>query len=641
MSAQPRPEGLIGELRPLDPLSTIGIFSAFALVPQNSERLSMIHFGIRLAGAYCSGTKKPSIKQVRSLLSNIGQYYKSYSRGDDALGAIFSGQALFTNWVEANTDQTVAAIWKRFERHQQVLERDMGFNVATAIYVTKRILFETQRRMEDIPAPLPNKRRPAKRKYYDFAYFKRPSDKVRRAWTKAISFTTPEIQALVPPHIREKVMKYLEARTLPISSLPKSLDPLSENVLVEFPFIKSGGAYPLPIPPNLLHGLSLRLHRILAENPGYVGEYKRLKGGVLEEWAAEEFRLLFLEGTIFRNVAYQEKSGKAEADIIISYKDYLIFVECTTKWITPESWKGEPRAIQFTLAKSVRKCYLQALRAKRAYVRGDLKLKLSNEPKSLMLFVLTDTLYPNLLAEHSLSKFRHLTSYLDEMIVDHEYPYIINIFDLETLRHVTDTDTFLKFVTERLELYQHPVFLAQDEWDYFVLYSKPEYGKIKSLLLAHGTTLNYVQHNPPPVSESPFFFAVLDAIGSEQFTFIRIGERYDRTLVTITMNLIYDIYNSWDATQRYFIFSREQFDSLLSDFKRRGTRGRLVVWEGLPEYFELSHRLGDRSGIELERRMKDGSIGENLDALATFHTDIFDEIMSRLPKAKRLRRNKT
>ncbi|MCW4020491.1 MAG: hypothetical protein NWF14_04595 [Candidatus Bathyarchaeota archaeon] len=517
------------------------------------------------------------------------------------------------------------------------MEKKLGFNVANAIFFASGVLSTITNRMKETKPPEIKKIN--KSEYYDFAFFVNPEDRITRDWSRAIRFSFEELVSIFPRHLQTKAKAYLEFVTIPPSDLPEIRDPLQANPLVGAPIIECQNEYLIPTPYYLLHGLSSRLQQIICEDPKYRGRYGKDKGEMLEEWTSEELRLLFRSGKLFRRVRYKSANSEPDADIILNYGEYLIFVECTTKGIPQASRKGVPMSIQDTLASSIRKCYLQALRAKRAFIKGRLKLKLDTKPSKLILMIVTDTLYPNLMSEFALAKRFEADSYLDHLIKDKEYPYIISIYDLESIRFLADEKTFMAFLLERLSMYEQPYFLAYDEFDYFVLFSKPEYEEIKEKIIKAQVTLDYVAHLPSPVKKPLTFHALLETIGSDSLAIVKIGDMYDKEYASIAFCLLYELYCTWDAVMKHFVFDAKGFNALIREYRNKGTKCRAVVWEGMYEHLKFCHEIGqDQDCKEIERKLEDGSIGNELNVLITFPTDIYEEIWKKY-KMEEGRRN--
>lgn len=616
----------LDNLRALDLLETVSMISAYKLRPENWQKEAIVEFALRLATSYCRGSRRPTSHELQSFLQKVGEFYKHYSiTSAHPLEMVFTNYALSDNRVKGNLDQTIESLWKRFQKHDTFLEKKLGFNVANAIFFASGVLSTITDRMKKTKPPKIKKIN--KSEYYDFTFFVKPESRIIRDWSKAIRFSLEELVSIFPRHLRTKAKAYLEFATISLSDLPEIHDPLQANPLFGAPIIKFQNEYLIPTPYCLLHGLSSRLQQILCEDPEYRGRYGKDKGEMLEEWTSEELRLLFRSGKLFRRVRYKSADSEPDADIIVNYGEYLIFAECTTKGIPQASRKGIPMSIQDTLASSVRKCYLQALRAKRAFVEGRLKLKLDTKPSKLILMIVTETLYPNLMSEFALTRRSEADSYLDHLIKDKEYPYIISIYDLESIRHIADEKTFMAFLLERLSMYEQPYFLAYDEFDYFILFSKPEYEEIKEEIIKAQVTLNYVAHLPSPVMKPLTFHALLDTIGSDRFAILKIGDKYDKKYASIAFCLLYELYCTWDAVMKHFVFDAKGFNALIGEYRNKGTKCRAVVWEGMYEYLKFCHEIGrDQDCKEIERKLEDGSIGNELNVLITLPTDIYEEI---------------
>jgi hypothetical protein len=615
----------LAHLRELEPVETICILSAYQLQPENSEKQAMIEFAIRLAASHCHGSKRPTLTELHSFIQSVGEFYKHYStKGIPSLESVFSSQFLFSNYVEGNLDQTIDSLWKRFEKHEKFLEKKIGFNVANAILFVSGILSRITLKMEKTKPPKPKRLKKSER--YDFAFFVQPKERIVKSWSDAILFGPEEIESLFPSRVVARVKKYIVFASVLASNLPEISDPLEANPLLKTPIIKFQDKFLIPVPYYLMHGLSSRLNDEISKDQRYKGKYGHDKGKVLEERASEELRLIFRSGQMFRNVKYKSFGSKPDADIIISYDKYLIFVECTTKGIPQSSRMGDPASVTDTLAKSIEKCYLQALRAKKAFTDGRLKLKLAKKPSQLLLMIVTDSLFPNLISEFVLARRFGADSYLSHLIKDKEYPYIISITDLESLRHVADERFFMEFILERLGMYEKPYFIAYDELDYFILFSKPEYKEIKKKVIQSEVTLNYVAHLPSPVINPHTFHILLNTIGADDFVILKIGDRYDKMLVTIGFNLLYHLYCDWEIAKKHFVFNAKEFSSLVKEYREKGMKCRAIFWEGFYEYLKFCQETGRYQEIrDIKQKLKDGSIRNDLNVLIVIPTDIYND----------------
>ena len=616
------------EIEEFDPIEIMTVLSAYRLLEANREKDSQVIFGIRYALGNCRGRKKPSANLIHALLKAVGEYYKRCLRTRvDPLEFTFAAEALHSNKASTNFSQAIESAWKRFEQHDVALEKRTGLNVANAIYMTKELMSAIDSRMADVKEP----RRVTLKKsqYYDFAYFVRPEDELVRSWRKAMTFSRQQIESLFPSVV-PKVEGYLNLTSISMDKILPIHDPLDSDTLYEFPVVSSGGKYYVPVPHYLLYGLTLRLHRELRTDTGYRGQYLGTKGGILEEWAAEELRLLLRTEDIFRNRKYRDGTGRTEADIIVSYGDYLIFVECTTKWVDVDAWRGQTVAVQEVLTESIKKCYKQALRAKRAYLDGRLDLGLPKKARKTLTMVVTDSLYPNLMYEHAMAFQWHHDSYISRMVEDEDYPYIISVTDLETLRRLSDPPLFMQFLIERLGMYALPLFLAHDELDYFTLFTKSEYPEIKDLVTKSGKALNYVAHVVPPPVLSNLFMECLDILGTDSSAVIKPKADYSPEVAANAFGLIYQLYISWRGAE-HLVFNSDEYEAIISRYKRRGEKCRALVWEGLEEYIDHLRILGeDQEADRLRRKLDEGGFAEEVGILIVNPTDIYQNIYHRI-----------
>jgi hypothetical protein len=602
------------ELSSFDPQKMIALAYSYMLHPSNFRKSAMIEFATLLAACHCRGNKQPSKNDTAHLMRRIGSLFRECGTEEykNLLDFGFVIQGLFVG-QQGDLDQVIELTWKRFESHDSFLEKKLGFNVANAIFFAKSLLSSILAKMSNTKGPKPVML--TKEQEYDFSYFVDPDDQLVEAWEKAIQFSEDELVRLVPQHLAQRFKCYLRGVTIDLVELPRISNPLESNPLFEKPIIKFRNKYVIPVPAYVLGYLSLRLHRELLADTEYRGKYISLKGRVLEESAHEKLRMIFSFGQVFRNIRYRDSGKKVEADIIVAFRDCLIFVECTTRWITGASRRGNPIAIRRDLDKSIRKCYLQARRARQAYQNGHLRLKLKNRPAKFLTIVVTDTLFPNLLLDMSDG------TYVKGLVQDHDYPYIVSIFDLEFIAEMLDADKFIEFVLERIDLYEHPHIICTDESDYVKLFLKPEYKKIKQALISGYHTLSYI--GPEVVTQrqvlSNPLHIILDAIGSDGFMLLEFRGGYSKEMVENAMGLLYLVYDDWDKVLPHMVFDAKGFNVVVQSYRQQGKKCRAIAWEGMNEY--LKHAVSDEAK-QFSQKLRDGSIREDVNILIPFETDL-------------------
>ena len=200
---------------------------------------------------------------------------------------------------------------------------------------------------------------------------------------------------------------------------------------------------------------------------------------------------------------------------------------------------------------------------------------------------------------------------------------------------------FAKFLVERLDMYKTPYFLAYDEFDYFVLFNKPEYQEIKQRTIEREVTMNYTAHVPFPVTVSQAFVLILETIGSDDFAMIKIGKKYDKNVAAAALGLAYDVYNSWDEAMNHLVFDLGDFNSKLMEYRNRGQKCRVIVWEGLDEHLKFNRDTKrPELNSETETRLNPNSIGKELSVLIVIPTDMYQQIKSELKEKMPKRRFK-
>jgi len=230
------------DLSKLDPFRTVVAVSSYMLQPSNSRALASIEFAILLAACHCRGTKHPSREEISQFMKKVGNFLKEYKKKVhiDPLSMAFMTQNLFYG-QEADTNQLIEATWRKFERHDSVLEQKLGFNVANAIFFAKIISTLIIEKMMDTSPPKEIKL--TKKEYYDFSHFVDPEENQVEAWGEAIQFSEDELLGHFPPQLHNRLLCYLKYLSIDLHELPKIFDPLETNILAEKPIIKFKNRY--------------------------------------------------------------------------------------------------------------------------------------------------------------------------------------------------------------------------------------------------------------------------------------------------------------------------------------------------------------------------------------------------------------
>ena len=608
-------------LKNFEPIKVLSSISAFQLIPSNYEKIAMIEFA---AASYLSipkrGKEDPPISDIKKFLSVVGSVFKDSLKNVrvDPLAISFIGQYEYTRHIGSPL-QKIEATLRRFKIHESFIKQKLGFSVDEALFFVVEIMKTIMDRMDK--APHPPSISLSKSQFYDLSFYVPPSKKLIDYWSRAISFTESELKDLFPSKLQVSFQNYLAKMTLDINEgvAFDSTNTLSANPLWSRPLVRINSKYLIPFPPYLLNCLSRRFHEELTYDQTYGGKYMAQKGGVAESWVADLMSRIFPEDQTHRNVRYDKAHGFPDADLVIEYGDFLLFFECTTRWLSEDTMKGDLESIRKDLDVSIRKCYNQARRAIKAFGDGKFKLLLKGTPTKFVIIIVTDTLYPNLTMD-----LQHGT-YVKSVVGQDEYPYIISIFDLDDITNVVDANLFLKFVQERLELFHHPHIICMDEVDYLRLYLKPEYKQLKNSILEKKANLVYRGRGEilPTLDTS----SLLDSIiNQDKFAVFKVCGLPVEEAPKVVMGILYAVYGDWKTVLRHVIFNLEGYYELVNSYRAQGEKCKAIGWEGMEEYLK---KFSGKEGKEFYERL----IGEGLDdvkIVVTCDTNMYQDLVKKL-----------
>jgi hypothetical protein len=601
------------KIRNLDPVKTLGGLAAYAIMPENLEKMAFIEFATRIAAGNCRGIRTPKPGTLHNMLVNTGRdlFLRLPKDRANGLEEAFRSQSFFLRGIEGSVNQSIDASWKRFNVHDTILREKVGFTVGNGIFFCRTLVNMIHSRTESVEPP--QRKHVGQRQFHDFGYFVRPEIRITDAWSGAVKFTQRDLERVVPPAIRDRTKPFLDSVSLTLESFERDPAPLEESPLHDRPVVKVGDNYLLLFFANLFRGLSSRFQGVLINDPRYWGSYGHKKGAVLEEWTAESLRRAFPSAQIFRNIKYRSNGKEGESDIILSFGEFLLFVECTTKWIQPDSRKGVAEAIRYDLAHSVEKCYRQGNAAKDAFLAGDLVPHLSAKPSRFITMIVTDTLYPNLLLDISESPSVGGPihgAYLKNLVKEGDFPYIVNIFDLEALATMADEKVLTQFISERIELSRLARIISYDEPDYLRLFLKPDYQLFKEAVRRSNSVLHYVGSSELPTRKSPLFLAVLNAIGSEMFAIVDLKSSAGREAKRTALDVLYSTYCNWDEAFIHLVRDEREFRTLVETHYNSGSPCRLIAWEGFWDYSRGKERPWQilRQAEKLARSLNVGAL---------------------------------
>ena len=614
-------DAALAKLSQCDKLELLSLISSFQTVPTNLQKTSMLEFAAAcVLGSDIHGNTVVQQSAVDELLSSAGSSFKHgvENANADPLVIAFTGMHEFMRGVGSPL-QNIEGTIRRFSEHEPFIRSRLGFGVKEALSFATRIIDGIMYKMSDIKQPPPVLL--TKQQYYDFAYYVQPPQDLIRAWSKAIRFSRGEYLEPIPSELHEAASRYLDTMTLEVSN-PISFDKLNTlcpNPLWERPVVRTADQYAVPFPFYLIQNLSRRLHRELVRHSEYVGTYVASKGKVAETWVADLMKRLVPSEQIHKNVRYDKSHGYPDADVIVESGKYLIFFECTTKLLSEKTMQGDLDAIRSNLDASIRKCYNQAQRAIRAFNEGNLQVDLRGNPQKFITVIVTDGLYPNLTLDMQRG------TYVRDVVRGGPYPYIVSLFDLDQITEAVDIDLFVRFLNERISMSETPFIVCMDEADYLNLFLKPEYEEIKKMTVAREITMNYVGHGeiPRQISTLEMFKRI---INEDKFALIKVhADSTDKAVKTV-MSVLYSIYVDWDVVLKHMVFGLKDYRCLVESYKNRGTKCKLLGWEGMEETLRwFSGEEGKRFWSDLEARGLD-----EVNLVVTCDTDMYKEVYKEL-----------
>lgn len=626
----------IGSFNPID---TISYLSSYQLVPLNSQKIPMIEFAI---GSFISiskmGKKKPKRQVLKKLLSERGRFFFFFSPLDrkNPLADIFASHYHFIRG-DASYIQTVEAISKHFLPYNTIIKRKFGFTVSQALSFSDAILGKiTLQMMAFEPEKVDFNHTLSKSQYYDPSFYVEPPRDLTVTWTKAIKFSVSDLDRIINKN-RKAFNSFLDALTFDFEESVKSKrflpqDRFWDNPIWKKPIIKISSNYLIPFPPYILRCLPRLFHNELIRDAKFRGKYIAIKGEIAESRLVKILNGIFPKRAIHKRVRYGKSYGFPDVDAVVEHKDFLLFFECTSHLISKLAKIGNMKSVLYDLDKTVKKCYLQAKRAKQAYERGDLHIPIRGRPTRLITIIVTDTPYPNLSLD--LAHGNYLKSFIDQ----DDYPYIVSVNDLEEITSITNANLLVKFITERINLSHHPRIFCFDEKDYFRLFLKPEYEEMKAEVLSKVENFFYVGHGPlAALSSGQNWVASLKRlIELDQFMLLKVGAPTLRDKINFALGVLSEIYGDPKEALNHAILDFPHYRQIVKSYKRLGKKCKAICWEGMEQYLRIFRK--SREVRAFVRKLETRRINDEVNLLITFDSNLWDEILKKMHNHKRIGR---
>lgn len=227
----------------------------------------------------------------------------------------------------------------------------------------------------------------------------------------------------------------------------------------------------------------LEVLQISILNSEYALNYLRHRDQITQKKSVELLSRVFNSGTIIEEAYYgYESSMEFETDLLISYKNKLLICEVKAKTMrNPLLTGGNIKKIKRDFKDAIQAAYSQALRTQNYIMSQEnaVFVDKKNRPlKTMNDSDFEDYILMIITAEQFGSLGTELRFLLDKNENDY-YPFVISLFDLETLVSRLNTpERFLDYVLQRRKL--HGSVYGSDELDfagYYLRYGNLDFSK--------------------------------------------------------------------------------------------------------------------------------------------------------------------
>ncbi len=369
----------------------------------------------------------------------------------------------------------------------------------------------------------------------------------------------------------------------------------------------------------------------IAKNDGkfYSSRYQKHKANWLEQRAYKHLCSIFPEHCVYRNLSYVDptkENGTTELDLAVKWGPFLLIIEAKAKQFRFESVTGDAGRLRTDIKKNVADSYEQSLRAIQ-YIEENEKCEFTEiDSKRLLSFSRNDVhrIFPISMSFHHLAGVATQLNELSELglFVEQKYPFSICDSDFELLTKAQlSPDTFLHYISRRLEVLQSNIRWQGDELDLISAY-------LDSRLLLPNM-MDPSQETPDSISFGGY------SKKFDQLMAFERGEYPDKPTIELKLpegvNNIFTQLKSWDDNgARWISFALlELEDSVLysvaqalnelkhtsithDGFRRmsfhQGDTSISVVGSSVATFEELKQNMHKRGLIEKYRRKKQKSI---------------------------------
>jgi hypothetical protein len=249
-------------------------------------------------------------------------------------------------------------------------------------------------------------------------------------------------------------------------------EPTQFNEIYRTPLLRiSENEVFIPIPPLLCQIPAITLHYDLIQDPAYEPQYVEVRGKYLEKKACNLLGTIFGAVDFYTNLHFTDHNGnEGEIDLLFTFDNKLIIVECKSKSLTLPAKQGNLGQISKDFSDAIQRAYDQNKKAvnyinacdKAEFYRKDGKRIVIEREKIREIFSVIITA----------NTFAALTSDLSVFLKkdpNDPYPWAVCLRDLEVItEYLYDPYLFIHFLKRRLIL--HGRVLSPDEMEYVGCY---------------------------------------------------------------------------------------------------------------------------------------------------------------------------
>lgn len=448
----------------------------------------LIQFGAGFAFQIDAETSEElPFKEIADSLLQLLGWYSRHSprslerwRADPTFGLLYRE---ITTFRHAAGEQVLEKSYRVYKPWETEMEELLGFSIEDAIYYHDKIvqLFSDNQReaAEEIGQ-------------WTDSFLEFP-DKALEITEKAVWLERNEI--IESCDSSDRFQNLLDRLSASVGSPRGFMKPSEINPLEQTPFIKSGNEILAPFPRTTVFSLAKTFFYDFMDSE-YSGNFQYKYGDWLEDWTHDCLSKIFDRQNIVRNYFYEYQGETVEGDILLRTGRELVVIECKAKQLTAATRRGNlggSEDIVEDVEKGIGEAYSQISRTVEAVKSGALE-EVENDCGDLMNIDNTqiEQIHRIVLLGESYGNIatRDFAKILDISPV----PYVCDIFDLEIICEVLDTDTeFLQYVEERKKMTAHQLrnksssyaykkIFASDEIDYLAVFNRndcnfPDYSK--------------------------------------------------------------------------------------------------------------------------------------------------------------------